>query len=151
MGKATFVYVTYIAASDEAVWKAIVDPGIAPLYWGHVNASDWKVGSRWEHRVASKDGQVRLVGRVVEVVPHSRLVITWAFPEDATNEKKHSRVTFHIEPLGKVVRLTVTHEDLEPESTMLEGITEGWPKVLASMKSYLELGSVRFTAVELDR
>ena len=34
---------------------------------------------------------------------------------------------------------------------MLQGITQGWPKVLSSMKSYLELGSVRFTAFDVDR
>jgi len=38
------------------------------------------------------------------------------------------------------VRLTVTHEDLEPDSAMLHGISEGWPKVLASLKTLLETG-----------
>jgi hypothetical protein len=47
------------------------------------------------------------------------------------------------------VRLTVTHDKLEAGSKMLEGITDGWPKVLSSMKSLLELGKVRFTAFEL--
>lgn len=115
MDKTTFVYVTYIAASEEAVWKAIVDPKITGLYWGHVNVSDWKVGSKWEHRVAGTEGEIRVLGKVVEVTPYSRLVITWAYPEDATNVKKHTRVTYNIEPLGKVVRLTVMHEDLEPD------------------------------------
>ena len=34
MDKTTFVYVTYIAASEEAVWKAIVDPRIYRLVLG---------------------------------------------------------------------------------------------------------------------
>ena len=34
-----------------------------------------------------------------------------------------------------MVRLTVTHDELEPESAMLRGITEGWPRVLSSLKS----------------
>jgi hypothetical protein len=38
------------------------------------------------------------------------------------------------------VRLTVTHDRLEPDSEMLQGITEGWPKVLSSLKSLLEEG-----------
>jgi hypothetical protein len=34
----------------------------------------------------------------------------------------------------------VTHDRLAPGSEMLEGITEGWPKVLSSLKSLLETG-----------
>ena len=55
-------------------------------------------------------------------------------------EEKHSRVAFEIEPMRGVVRLTVTHDRLEPGSEMLERITEGRPKVLSSMKSLLEAG-----------
>ena len=151
MDKASFLYVTYIAATAEAVWNAIVDPKIAAPYWGNVNLSDWKVGSKWEHRDGGPLGKLRLVGRVLEVKPYTRLVITWAFPEDVADEKKHSRVTFDIEPLDKVVRLTVTHIDLEAGTKMHGGISEGWPKVLSSMKSYLEHGKALFSAMNLDR
>ncbi len=66
--------------------------------------------------------------------------VTWAFPVDEAHEAKYTRVTFEIEPLGSVVRLTVTHDRLEPGSEMLKGITAGWPKVLSSLKSLLEVG-----------
>jgi uncharacterized protein YndB with AHSA1/START domain len=140
MDKPVFVYVTYISASPHDVWQALVDPEITAEYWQHVNLSDWKPGSRWEHREGNKDGKLRLVGKVVEVAPPERLVITWADPSEEADEKKHTRVTFQIEPLGEVVRLTVTHDRLEPGSRMLEGITQGWPKVLSGLKSLLELG-----------
>ena len=39
-----------------------------------------------------------------------------------------------------ITRLTVTHAGLEPGSDMLEGITDGWPKVLSSLKTILETG-----------
>ncbi len=81
-----------------------------------------------------------MVGKVIESNPPRRLVLTWAFPDDAMREEKHTRVTFEIEPLGDVVSLTVTHDNLEPGSDMLNGITEGWPKVLSSLKSLLETG-----------
>ena len=140
MDKPQFVYVTYIAATAQDVWQAIVDPAITARYWHNVNLSDWKPGSRWEHRDGDSRGTLRIVGKVVEAAPPERLVITWAAPEDEGNEKKHTRVTFTIEPLGTLVRLTVTHDRLEPGSQMLEGITDGWPKVLSSMKSMLEKG-----------
>jgi len=38
------------------------------------------------------------------------------------------------------VRLTVMHEELEPGSKMLAGISNGWPRVLSSLKSFLETG-----------
>jgi uncharacterized protein YndB with AHSA1/START domain len=140
MEKPEFVYVTYISTSPEKVWKALIDAKMTTKYWQHLNVSDWKPGSRWEHRSAEKDATVHLVGKVVESSPPRRLVLTWAFPADEGREEKHSRVTFEIEEVRGVVRLTVTHDRLEPGSEMLRGITEGWPKVLASMKSLLEVG-----------
>jgi hypothetical protein len=49
-------------------------------------------------------------------------------------------VTFDIEPYRGVVKLTITHDQLEAGSEMLEGITRGWPIVLSSLKSLLETG-----------
>ena len=140
MEKTEFVYVTYIATTPEKIWNALVDPPIATKYWQHVNVSDWKPGSKWEHRRDGTDGEVLLLGKIVESKPPRHLVITWAFPADVSNPEKHTRVTFGIEQVGEVVRLTVTHDQLEPGSDMLDGITDGWPKVLSSMKSYLESG-----------
>jgi uncharacterized protein YndB with AHSA1/START domain len=140
MDKPQFVYVTYIATSPEKLWKALIDPAMTTKYWQHVNVSDWKPGSRWEHRGADKERELKLVGKVIESSPARRLVLTWAFPADEAREEKHTRVTFEIEPIGDVVRLTVTHDRLEPDSKMLDGITKGWPKVLSSLKTMLEVG-----------
>ncbi|HEY3356105.1 MAG TPA: SRPBCC family protein [Polyangia bacterium] len=140
MEKPEFVYVTYIAATPEKVWNALIDPKMTARYWQHENVSDWRPGSRWEHRSAEADRTLRLVGRIVESAAPRRLVLTWAFPDDEAHEEKHSRVTFDLEPYRDVVRLTVTHDRLEPGSDMEEGITDGWPKVLASLKSLLEVG-----------
>jgi len=139
MEKPEFVYVTYISTTPEKVWNAIVDPDTARQYWQQVNVSDWKPGSKWEHR-DGKTGELRLVGKVLESVPPRRLVLTWAAPADEAREAGHSRVTFEIEPHRGVVRLTVTHDRLEPDSEMLKGITNGWPIVLSSLKSFVETG-----------
>jgi hypothetical protein len=36
--------------------------------------------------------------------------------------------------------LTVTHDNLDERGKTLRGISEGWPMVLASLKSFLETG-----------
>ncbi len=140
MNDARFVYVTYIRTTPERVWNALLQPEFTRQYWGHDNVSDWKAGSSWEHRRTDGSGAVDLVGQVVESAPPRRLVITWAFPADAADKARHSRVTFEIEPVEDMVRLTITHDKLEPGSDMRRGITEGWPRVLSSLKTLLETG-----------
>lgn len=136
----SFVYVTYIASTPDKVFKAITKPEIARRYWGHENVSDWTPGSRWEHVRATEERTVELVGEVVEISPPSRLVITWAAASQADNPAAYSRVTFDIAEYEDMVRLTVTHDELEAGSGMATGISKGWPIVLSSLKSLLETG-----------
>ena len=151
MTRPSFVYVTYIATTQEKVWQAVTDPAVARQYWNaggpaHENISDWKPGSRWEHQRVDEArlrgaGQVDIAGRVVESTPPSRLVLTWARPAEVDDESKNSRVIFEIEPSGDgLVRLTVTHENLERDAPMLAGISSGWPRVLSNLKTLLETG-----------
>ena len=138
--KTSFVYVTYIRATPEKVFEAITQPEVARRYWGHENISDWQPGSRWEHVRADAQRTVQLVGQVVEVDPPTRLVITWANASQADDPASHSRVSFDIAPYDGMVRLTVTHDELEAGSGMAKGIQQGWPIVLSSLKSLLETG-----------
>ena len=51
-------------------------------------------------------------------------------------------MTFEIEDAGPgVVKLTVVHDGFEAGSDVLQGISNGWPAVLASLKTLLETGS----------
>ena len=140
MSKAKFVYVVYIAAAAERVWNALLEGEMTRQYWAHENVSDWKPGSKWEHRRFDQARTVDLVGEVVECVPPRRLVLTWAEPRDAADKAKHTRVTFELESVADMVRLTVTHDELQDGSEMQRKITNGWPRVLSSLKSLLETG-----------
>jgi uncharacterized protein YndB with AHSA1/START domain len=133
-----FVYVTYIVSTPEKVFKAITKPDIARRYWAHENISDWQPGSKWEH--VDADGNVKIAGKVIECTPPKRLVVTWANASAFSDPAKHSRVTFDVVPFDGMVRLTVTHDELEPGSEMAAGISNGWPRVLSSLKSFLETG-----------
>lgn len=134
-----YVYVTYIRASAEQVWRALTDADLTARYWGHANVSDWQPGSGWEHRRADGSGAVDVVGRVLAAEPPTRLVITFEDRPDAAAPREPSVVTFLVEPHQDIVRLTVTHENL-PNEEMLHGISRGWPAVLANLKSLLETG-----------
>lgn len=140
MNSPEFVYAIYIKTTPVKLWNAITNPTFTVQYWGHENISDWKKGSKWTHVGNDKDRTVKLVGEVLESVPPRRLVLTWAEPADEANRSDHSRVTFDIEPIEDMVRLTVTHDRLKAGSEMARRIAGGWPRVLSSMKSFLETG-----------
>jgi hypothetical protein len=68
------------------------------------------------------------------------VVMTWANASQAADPGSHSRVSFDVVPYEEMVRLTVTHDELEVGSRMAKGIQQGWPIVLSSLKSLLETG-----------
>jgi uncharacterized protein YndB with AHSA1/START domain/DNA-binding transcriptional ArsR family regulator len=135
--KPSFVYVTYIHSTADRVWLALTDPELTAQYWGHSNVSDWKVGSRWEHRRTDGSHTADVVGTVVESSAPTRLVTTWADPDEERGVAP-SRVTFAIEPYGDIVRLTVTHEDLDDADR--DDAASGWAAVLSNLKSLIETG-----------
>ena len=137
MKKPKLVYETFIRSTPKKTWDAITKPEFARQYWAGIgNVSDWKQGSKWEH--VTSENEVWITGAVVESVPPKKLVITWADPDDL---KDKSRVTFEIEAIGKdQVCLTITHGNFKPGSKMAGKVSRGWPKVLSSMKSFLETG-----------
>ena len=140
MSNDKFVYVTYIAATPEKVWAALLEGELTRQYWRHENVSDsnWEKGSKWRHVADDGKGTVKLVGEVLENVPQKRLVLSWIAPAQVADKAKHTRVAIDIETVGEMVRLTVTHDELYDE--MRRGITNGWPRVLSSLKSFLETG-----------
>ena len=138
MSKPQFVYVTYIETTAEKLWHALTDGDFHERYWfGHHATSDWKVGSTYRF---SKQGKPSVEGKVLESDPPRRLAYTCdPCSEDARRERT-SRVTFDLEPRGKVIKLTVTHDNLDEGGNTLRDISGGWPMVIASLKSFLETG-----------
>jgi uncharacterized protein YndB with AHSA1/START domain len=104
----SFVYVTYILSTPEKVFEAVTKPDIARRFWGHENVSDWRPGSKWEHVKANDARTVELVGKVIEIAPPSRLVISWANQSQSEDPDAYSRVTFGIEEFNDMVKLTAS-------------------------------------------
>lgn len=144
MSKPSFVYVTYIVTTPEKLFAALMDPEMTRRYWAnHRNRSDWRVGSAWRMEDYDDANDVDIEGVILESDPPRRLVVSWASPGESADPAKCSRVSFDIEPLAESVRLTVTHDDLEPGSERLHAITFGWPAVLSGLKTLLETGDVQ--------
>ncbi|MEO7675478.1 MAG: SRPBCC domain-containing protein [Verrucomicrobiota bacterium] len=74
---------------------------------------------------------------MVESVPPKRLVLTWADPDDL---KDKSRVTFEIEKMEDQLCLKVTHDNFKAGSPMAGKVACGWPRVISSLKTFLETG-----------
>jgi uncharacterized protein YndB with AHSA1/START domain len=157
-----FTYPIYIQSTPEQVWQGLTNPDLMKRYWRHHKAgaktfrSDWKKGSTYDmahdevELVVSDPEQV-----ILESDPFLRLAYTWHTftPEwaaevgmddataDAWRAEPRSKVAFDLEDVGHgVVKLTVVHDGFEAGSEVLNGISEGWPAVLSSLKSLLETG-----------
>jgi uncharacterized protein YndB with AHSA1/START domain len=86
------------------------------------------------------DGTVSDAGKVVEVDPPRRLAYTFVNLSDKYKNEFPALATFVLEPYGKLVKLTLTHEGFAEDSKFYSGISKGWPAILSSLKSLLETG-----------
>jgi DNA-binding transcriptional ArsR family regulator/uncharacterized protein YndB with AHSA1/START domain len=158
MPQKEFVYVTYIKTTPEKLWQALTDPAFTSRYWGVSFETDWLAGSpmTWE------EGGVKTADPeqvVLESDPYRRLAYTWHTftPEWAAHwsvgddvlakltKEPRSKVTFDLEPAGSAVKLTVTHDGVEPGNATVEMTSQGWPELLSSLKTMLETGEVLAT------
>ncbi|WP_325052928.1 ArsR/SmtB family transcription factor [Actinomadura sp. WAC 06369] len=149
-----FVYTTYIKTTPERLWQALTDPAFTARYWGVTFDTDWSPGSTmvWEEngRKIADPEQV-----VLEADPPRRLSYTWHTPTSEWAEaagigadalaklraERRTRVTFDLEPHGDdTVKLTVVHDGFAPDSTMRTMVSQGWPELIAGLKTLLETG-----------
>jgi uncharacterized protein YndB with AHSA1/START domain len=140
MTDSKFVYVTYIRTTPEKLWEALTKPEFTRAYWfGVTHDCAWEIGSPW--RLIFSDGRVADTGEVVAIDRPRRLVLKWRneFRPELKAEG-YSRATLELEPMGDTVKLTVTHEMDREGSAFVDAVSDGWPSILASLKSLLETG-----------
>lgn len=144
MKKPEFVYVTYIATTQEKLWEALTSTQFTEKYFfGTAIQSDWQEGSTISYL---RNGEVTDYGTILKCNPHHLLTFTWNHTNDQTNRKEPSVVTFELKPLDSTVKLTLKHENLEPTDIVdrddtFEGLNNGWPAILSNLKSLLETGN----------
>ena len=152
MSKPEFVYVTYIETTAEKLWHALTDGNFTERYWfGARLRSDWKVGSSFE--IVRSNGTVSDAGKVVECAPPRRLAYTFINLSDTYNNEFPALATFVLEPYGRLVKLTPSHEGFSEGSKFFNEISKGWPAILSSLKSILETGQpleIPFDALKIE-
>ena len=151
MRKPEFVYVTYIETTPEKLWEALTSSEFSRRYWWDTSVvSEWKVGSPFS---LVMNGTTTDVGEVLEVDRPRRLSYTFHHVlSEAARKERPTKVVFDLEQHGKLVKLTLTHEDFEPGSVILDPISKGWPAIMSSLKSMLESGQaldVPFAALKI--
>ena len=135
-----FIYVTFIRTTQEKLWTALREPEFTRQYFfGVTMESEWTPDSAW--RMVHPDGKVTDSGKVIEIDPPRRLVLSWRneFKPELTAEG-YSHATFDLETQGDMVKLTVVHEIGKQASKLIEAVSGGWPIILSSLKSLLETG-----------
>lgn len=137
VSKPDFVLETYIRTTIDKLWDALTNPDHSEQYHfakARIN-TDMKKGSRFDH--VTPDGNIMLGGEILDMDPPNRLDLTfepgWCSPDN----KNHSRITYELETIGDACKLTILHYDI-PEGQ--DGVKDGWARVTASLKSYLETG-----------
>jgi len=135
------VYVTYIATTPEKVWAALTIGEITHKYFfGRRIECDWKTGSTinfWQ-----EDGTLDVTGTILKAEENRLLEYTWHVEWiEELRALPSCIITFRIEQLGPVVRLTMIESHPEPiDEKYLEGGRRGWPAILSGLKSLLETG-----------
>jgi len=135
------VYVIYIAASADNAWKALTTGYLTQNYFfGRRIEIDVKQGGLF--RLWQPDGTLDVEGKVVECDPPRKLSLTWRVMHDEELSKlPECLVTYQIDDLGRVLRLTLTEaHKMDLEDRLLEGGRRGWPVILSNLKSLLETG-----------
>ena len=134
--KPDFVLETYIKTTPAKLWEALTDGDITSKYFqGNASiSSDFKVGS--DYHMTSEEGNKMLIGKILEVEPHKRLSMTF-LPAFMDEPEEWSHNLYEIEQMGESCKLTISHFGITPE---LEGVRDGWSKIAARLKTWLETG-----------
>ena len=133
------VYVTYIRATPEAIWRAITDGDqTVRYYYGTRLETTLEPGSPF--RYTDADGTVAADGQILVVEPGRTLVMSFqARWDDALVAEGPVRMTWLIEPAGpEVCKLSVIHERMGPRTTT--EFTPGIAFIVSGLKSVLETG-----------
>lgn len=134
--KPDFVLETFIKTTREKLWAALTEPDqIAAYHFAPVlPTAKMEQGKRVDYILP--DGSNMLSFEVLEEEHGKRLDMTfepfWAGPD-----MEKSRCVYEVEEVGNTCKLTIMHFNVPAGQ---EGVSEGWSRMAASLKSLIEIG-----------
>ncbi|MEM8591805.1 MAG: SRPBCC domain-containing protein [Pseudomonadota bacterium] len=142
MTKPDYVMQTYIRCSLDALWDALTDPEEIKKYH-FITEFIRKEADTTVYDFAP--GAPMLRCRDIKLDPKTRIEQTFeAFWENAGPP---SRFVYLLKDEGDQCSLTLEHYELGAPAVPGEGVADGWVRLLAGLKTYLETGQpTRFTA-----
>ena len=142
MADSTFIYVTYIRTTPEALWRALTTSEFMAQYWlGATAEADWRKGGAW--KLVFPDDRVADQGEIVDFEPPRLLAIKWRNEwSEEFKAEGWSLCTMELEPIGEAVKLTVSHTMERENAKFIGAVGGGWPRILSNLKSLLETGQV---------
>ncbi|WP_377512627.1 metalloregulator ArsR/SmtB family transcription factor [Octadecabacter sp. R77987] len=137
MGKPDFMMQTFIRCTQDALWSALTEADEMARYHFACNVVQGNpaVGEATAFILPNGDAMLRQVTTALD--PKSRIAMTFE-PLFMGPDAPASHMVYLIEPQGETCKLTIEHYDLAPGQ---EGFAEGWARLAASLKSYLETGT----------
>jgi DNA-binding transcriptional ArsR family regulator/uncharacterized protein YndB with AHSA1/START domain len=137
MGKPDFMMQTFIRCSQDALWDALTKADQMAAYHFMCNEVHGDAIPGNVTRFVKPDGDDMLRQVTSQMDPKSRIAMTFE-PAFMGPDAPASHMVYLIEPQGDVCKLTIEHYDMAPGQ---EGFGEGWARLAASLKSYLETGT----------
>jgi len=139
MNKEKFVYSIFIDTTPEKLWGALTEGEWTQKFWaGRYIESDFKVGSDVTMYTDSGKSKIDFIGKILKSEPPTLLSYTFHVQvSEESRAEEPSVVTYEIESLKDVVKLTVIHDEIP---SGLEGLSRGWTAIISGLKSVLETG-----------
>ncbi len=136
MGKPDFMMQTFIRCTQDALWSALTEADQMAAYHFACNVVEGNAQVNAETAFIRPDGSAMLTQTTTAMDPKSRIAMTFE-PKFMGPDAPASHMVYMIEEQGDACKLTIEHYDMAPGQ---EGFAEGWARLAASLKSYLETG-----------
>ncbi|WP_299887026.1 metalloregulator ArsR/SmtB family transcription factor [uncultured Ruegeria sp.] len=143
MGKPDFMMQTFIRCTQDALWDALTTPEQMAAYHFLCNEVRGQVSPGETVHFITPDGNEMLRQVTQKLDPKSRIEMGFE-PMFMGPDAPSSQMVYLIEPQGDVCKLTIEHYNLAEGQ---EGFAEGWARLAASLKTWLETGSALKEAV----
>ena len=133
---AMFRQTLFIGKPAAELWQALTLKSIVDKYYLAPLGADIAAAGQ-DIFYGSEDNKF-ILGRVQVYRENQVLVHSFRFSHE--DPEADTTVTFEIEDIGSMCRLTLTHEGFKGETQTYHDIAGGWPVILSNLKTLLETG-----------